>query len=81
MRLACYQLGTQHKGLQGRGGPPHHPPVRCDVQATEEEAMRGFRVERKETREVKCEEALLYYVRDAETSTAPLAAAQQSIQL
>ena len=43
--------------------------------------MRGFRVERKETREVQCEEPLLYYVRDAETSTAPLAAAQQSFQL
>ncbi len=42
------------------------------MQALEEEAMRGFRVEKDETRDVVCEEALLYYVRDAKTSTAPL---------
>lgn len=36
--------------------------------------MRGFRVERDETRELACKEPLLYYVRDAETSTKPLAA-------
>lgn len=37
--------------------------------------MRGFRVERTETRELMCDLPLLYYVRDAETSTQPLVAA------
>lgn len=45
-------------------------------QASEEEAMRGFKVEKQEARDVVCDRPLLYYVRDAETSTAPLASAQ-----
>lgn len=41
--------------------------------------MRGFRVEKQETRDILCTEPLLYFVRDAETSTAPLAAARHSL--
>ena len=34
--------------------------------------MRGFRVEKAETRVVACEQPLLYYVRETEVKTQPL---------
>ena len=73
--MKLHAIGRQMPALLG-GKVCSQDGTLGGVQATEEEAMRGFKVERRETREVTCQEPLLYYVRDAATSTAPLAAAQ-----
>lgn len=62
--LLCVNLPfpNQHGGTtytretKGNGG------VDVDVQASEEEAMRGFQVQRTACREVQCPEQLLYYL-------------------